>query len=160
MKKILCITVVLFAVALVGCKKSTPVASPDAAPSPQAQATAAPDTKVEKPAEKGPSPYKKTSEIFVEFANIAEQNAGNPDDGLKKCTDFVQKNLPQLKSLTDEIKKLEMSGEAVKNMPEIMETNNKIKDVSDKVTKLAQEKYGPKGVDLLMSLSDLAMARL
>lgn len=142
-------------ISLSACKKKQD------APAPRAEKEAATVIKTpDKAAAKDDTPYKKTVKIFQEFAQIAEENAGNPDEGVRKCKEFVQKSVPQLKLLTKEIKKIEQGEGALKNMNEIMESNNRIKEVSDRVTKVAQEKYGAKGIDLLMSLSDLAMARL
>lgn len=139
----------------VGCNKNAP--SQTAAIGNVPLATAAPETKPLVPAE---SPYKKTLAIFQEFARLVEDNQQNPDQGVAKCRAFVAAKAPELKTLTAQIKTIETGSKAADFMQEIMDSNEKIKSATDTVTGLAQAKYGTKGADLMLILSDLALARL
>lgn len=138
-----------------GCHKGRPTA----AIGPTATATTpAPSTSKEHLPQE--SPYKKTTTIFQEFAKLIEENQDAPDQGFAKCRVFATSKIPELRNLTGQIKAIETSPKTADYMHEIMDANARIKLATDTVTKIAQEKYGVKGADVMLVLADLALARL
>lgn len=106
------------------------------------------------------SPYKQTTGIFQAFARLVEEEQQSPEQGVEKCRAFVAAKAPELKVLTARIRAIETGPNAANFLQEIMDSNEKIKVVTDSVTHMAQAKYGMKGADLMLLLSDLALARL
>lgn len=149
---------ILLGTLLVGCNNTSSqstgaisAAAPSAATMPSPGTPAAPAQA---------SPYKQTTGIFQEFARLVEEQQQSPELGLEKCRAFVTAKAPELKALTATIRAIETGPNAANYLQEIMDSNEKIKVVTDKITELAQAKYGMKGADLMLILSDLTLARL
>lgn len=149
----------------IACQKGTPPSAPAAT---QGSAAVGTTTSVSKPTPAGSAqgttvlgtPYKQMVKVFDEFAKIVEENQQNPDAGVEKCKSFANSRIPEIKNLTVQIKSIETGTLASNYLQEIMDSNNKIKESTDKVTALAQEKYHEKGADVMLILADLALARL
>ncbi|MBI4365383.1 MAG: hypothetical protein HY543_01040 [Deltaproteobacteria bacterium] len=111
-------------------------------------------------AKKDLTPYVRTIQIYEEFARMVETHQKSPEAGIAACRQYVRTVIPEVQALTEKIRSIETSDLAATYLPDIMETNSKIKSATEKVTELAEKKYGQKGSDVILILSDLALARL
>lgn len=112
------------------------------------------------PAAPQESPYRSMTKIFEEFARVVETHQAQPDTGFQRCKDFAAAKIPELKTLATQAKQIESGPRAADYLQEIMAANEKIQQTAEKITKIAHERYQSKGTDLLLLLSDLALARL
>lgn len=95
--------------------------------------------------------------VFKGFGEIVEQNKNNPDKGVAACSTYAATNIPKIKELESKIKKVEMNASYINDL---VNMNNSIKDIADKITKTVTENYGVQGVDIMLQLSDMALARM
>ncbi|MBI2346562.1 MAG: hypothetical protein HYV03_06745 [Deltaproteobacteria bacterium] len=145
---------------IMACQRQAPISpsasvaiSTTAATGPAAAAPTMPPAKRQ-------SPYQQSLRVFEEFVQLAEEQQNTPDKGVEICRQFAATKIPELKVITAQIKAIETGPDAAGYLQEIMDSNDKIRTITDKVTTLAQQKYGANGPDLLLILSDLALARL
>lgn len=154
-KKILVVVVsCLMAVAFVACKRGVKEAAVTGVDEGEARGGIEAKEGAAGPAK---SPFDEVVVIFKGFEEIVAKNRDNPKEGVKACRDYAGKNIPRIKSLEENIKEFETTPEY---LDEMIDTNGKIKEISDRVTKIVTESYGVEGADILMQLSDMALARL
>lgn len=103
------------------------------------------------------TPFNGTVAVFEGFEKIVEANRDDPAEGVEACRKYAEENIPKIKSLDEGMKGLKGSPDYLRNM---VEANRKIKEINDRITKTVTDYYGVDGVDILMHLSDMALARL
>jgi hypothetical protein len=103
------------------------------------------------------SEFNQIVDIFRGFEAIIDENKKDPDVGVKKSAEYTKNGVAKIKLLEEGIKKSKYNSTF---MSELKETNNKIKEISENVTKIAKDNYGVQSTDILIQLSDLALARL
>lgn len=103
------------------------------------------------------TPYDQILAIFKGFEDVVEKNKTQPVEGVRACKKYAQENIPRIKSLESNARKMENNPEFLAKM---IETNKEIKEISDNITKTVTESYGVDGADVLLQLSDMSLARL
>lgn len=139
MKRIVCLLIVfIFSTCLISCKKS------------DEGNVSEPDVQIE-------AEFSEMVEIFKGFENIIERNQKTPEKGVQECTKYVDENISKIKSIESVLKNYDVTPDFVDRL---LQTNNQIKEVGDNVTKTVVEHYGIYGADVIVKLSDMALARL
>lgn len=140
-KNIIAVLLILFIDLTFSCKKKEKIAS---------------ETKI-KDTQTSVAELQQIVTIFKGFEEIVEKNRDKPVQGVKDCTSYAKENIPKIKKLEAKVKTDEKTPEYIKYL---LKTNDEIKGVGDRVTKIVTESYGVEGADVLLQLSDMALARL